>query len=172
MASVNVFLNKRQRFYNKKSGIIFRYKCDRLECDEEYICESARTFGEKFREHLKAPSPIYDHSNTTGHTTALDNFSIVEREDHNLMRLIKEAIYIRVHNPSLNTNRRVPATSHSGEGSEQHHRTKIKVKNIHQHIDPLPIPSATLATTSAIMKHSKLCGHSICHNGINICHHI
>ena len=88
----------------KRSGIIYRYKCDRLECDKEYIGESAGTFGERFREHLKAPSPIYDNSNITGHTTALDNFSIVGREDHHLLRLIKEAIYIRVNNPSLNRN--------------------------------------------------------------------
>ena len=26
----------------KKSGVIYRYKCDRVECDEEYIGESAR----------------------------------------------------------------------------------------------------------------------------------
>ena len=32
------------------------------------------------------------------------DFSIVGREDQNLMRLIKEAIYIRVNNPSLNKN--------------------------------------------------------------------
>ena len=31
-----------------KSGIIYRYKCDRLECDEEYIGETARTFAERF----------------------------------------------------------------------------------------------------------------------------
>ena len=55
----------------KKSGIIYRYKCDRLECSEEYM--SARTFGERFREHLKVPSPIHDHCNATAHTTALDN---------------------------------------------------------------------------------------------------
>ena len=35
-------------------------------------------------------------------TLHLKNFSIVGREDQNLMRLIKEAIYIRVNNPSLN----------------------------------------------------------------------
>ena len=40
-----------------KSGIIYRFKCDRLECDEEYIGETARTFGERLKEHLKAPSP-------------------------------------------------------------------------------------------------------------------
>ena len=40
-----------------KSGVIYRYKCDQLECDEEYIGETARTFGERFKEHLKAPPP-------------------------------------------------------------------------------------------------------------------
>ena len=88
----------------KKSGIIYRYKCDRLECDEEYIGETARTFGKRFKEHLKAPSPIHDHSNITGHTTTLKNFSIVGREEQNLSSLIKESMFIRVNNPSLNRN--------------------------------------------------------------------
>ena len=73
----------------KKSGIIYRFKCDRLECDEEYIGETSRTFGERFRKHLKAPSPIHDHSNTSGHTTTLENFKVVGREEQNLSRLIK-----------------------------------------------------------------------------------
>ena len=88
----------------KKSGIIYRFKCDRLECDEEYTGEIARTFGERYKEHLKAPSPIHDHSYTTGHTTTLNNFSIDGREEQNLSRLIKESMFIRVNNPSLNKN--------------------------------------------------------------------
>ena len=75
-----------------------------MECDEAYIGETARTFGERFTEHLKAPSPIHDHSNTTGHSTTLDNFSIVGREEQNLSRLIKESMFTRVNNPSLNRN--------------------------------------------------------------------
>ena len=86
----------------KKTGAIYRYKCDRVERDEEYIGESSRTFAERFKEHLKAPSQIYDHCNTSGHTVTIDNFSIVGREDQNLMRTIKEALYMRVNNPSLN----------------------------------------------------------------------
>ena len=86
----------------KKSGIIYRYKCDRLECDEEYIGETARTFGERYKEHLKAPSPIHDHSNISGHSITLNNFSIEDREEQNLSRLIKESMFIRVNNPSLN----------------------------------------------------------------------
>ena len=41
----------------KKSGVIYSYKCGRVECDEEYIGESSRTFGERFKEHQKAPPP-------------------------------------------------------------------------------------------------------------------
>ena len=95
---------KDQDTIQKKSGVIYRYKCDRVECDEEYIGESSRTFGERFKEHLKAPSPIYDHSNITGHNNTLENFSIVGREIQNLNRWIKEALFIRVNSPSLNKN--------------------------------------------------------------------
>ena len=95
---------KDKEHITKKSGIIYRFKCDRLECDEEYIEETARTFGERFKEHLKAPSPIHNHSNITGHTTTLENFSVVGREEQNLSSLIKESMFIRVNNPSLNRN--------------------------------------------------------------------
>ena len=30
----------------KKSGVIYRYKCDRMECDEKYIREYSRIWGE------------------------------------------------------------------------------------------------------------------------------
>ena len=88
----------------KRSGVIYRYKCGRVDCDHEYIGESARNFEERFKEHLKAPSPIHDHINVSGHSVTIDNFSILGREDQNLTRLIKEALYIRVNNPSLNKN--------------------------------------------------------------------
>ena len=87
-----------------KSGVIYRYKCNKVDCDEEYIGESSRVFGERFKEHQKAPSPIFDHTNTTGHNINIENFSIVGREDQNLKRAIKETLFIRANNPSLNIN--------------------------------------------------------------------
>ena len=75
-----------------------------MECDHEYIGETARTFGERFKEHLKTPSPIYDHSNISGHSTTINNFTVVGREEQNLSRLIKESMFIRVNSPSLNKN--------------------------------------------------------------------
>ena len=88
----------------KKSRVIYRYKCEREGCEEEYTGESARTFAEGFKEHHKAPSPIFDHCNISGHNVTIDNFSIVGREDQNLIRTFKEPLYIRVNDPSLNRN--------------------------------------------------------------------
>ena len=70
-----------------------------IDCEEEYIGESSRTFEERYKEHLKAPSPIHDHQNSTDHITSVDNFKIIGREDHNMARAVKEAICIRVNNP-------------------------------------------------------------------------
>ena len=53
---------------------------------------------------MKAPSPFHDHHNITGHELSLNNFSIVGREDQSIARTIKEAILIRVNDPSLNRN--------------------------------------------------------------------
>ena len=83
---------------------IYRYQCNNLGCDDEYIGETSRTFGERYKEHLKAPSAIHHHSTLTGHTTNHNNFQIIGREGNNLARNIKESIYIRVNNPSLNNN--------------------------------------------------------------------
>ena len=88
----------------KKSGVIHRFKCNRVECDAEYIGESARNFGERYKEHQKAPSPIHDYFNISCHTVSIDDFSILAREGRNLLRTIKEAIYIRANSPSLNRN--------------------------------------------------------------------
>ena len=87
-----------------QSGAIYWYQCGDLGCDDEYIGETSRTFGERYKEHLKVPSAIHHHSNQTGHTTNQNNFQIIGREGHNLARNIKESIYIRVNNPTLNNN--------------------------------------------------------------------
>ena len=87
-----------------QSGAIYWYQCGDLGCDEEYIGETSRTFGERYKEHLKAPSAIHHHSSQTGHPTNHNNFQIIGREGHNLARNIKESIYIRVNNPTLNNN--------------------------------------------------------------------
>ena len=80
------------------------FPCSDLTCNDEYIGETSRTFGERFKELLKEPSPIHHHSNNTGHPTTQQNFQIIGREGHSLARCIKESLSIRVNNPTLNKN--------------------------------------------------------------------
>ena len=87
-----------------QSDAIYWYQCGDLTCDDEYIGETSRTFGERYKEHLKDPSPIHHHNNQTNHSINHNNFKIIGREGHHLSRYIKESIFIRVNNPTLNNN--------------------------------------------------------------------
>ena len=66
--------------------------------------ETSRALGNRHKEHLKGPSPIHGHIQCTGHSATADKSNIIGREGRDLARTIKEAIYIRVNNPSLNRN--------------------------------------------------------------------
>ena len=63
-----------------QSGATYWYQCGDLACDDEYIGETSWTFGERYKEHLKAPSAIHHHSSQTGHPTNHNNFQIIGRE--------------------------------------------------------------------------------------------
>ena len=78
---------------DSKSGIIYSYQCQHLDCDEEYIEETVRSLGERRKEHLKQPPLIHSHSQTTGHSIENNNFNIIGREDWRQARTIKEFIY-------------------------------------------------------------------------------
>ena len=87
-----------------KSGAIYWFQCGDLTCDDMCKGETFRTCGERFKEHLKEPSPIHNQSINTGHPTTQDNFQIIGREGHGIARTNKESIYVRVNNPTLNRN--------------------------------------------------------------------
>ena len=90
--------------WSTKVDVIYWYQCGDLDCDDEYIGETSRTFGERYKEHLKDPSPIHHHNTQTNHPINHNNFKIIGREGHHLSRYIKESIFIRVNNPTLNNN--------------------------------------------------------------------
>ena len=37
----------------KKSGVIYSFQCNHIACNEEYIGKTARTLGERYKEHIK-----------------------------------------------------------------------------------------------------------------------
>ena len=65
----------------KKSGITYSYQCTNIACDEECIGETARTMGERCKEHPKHPSPIHAHIQQTCHIIEDSSFNIIGKED-------------------------------------------------------------------------------------------
>ena len=87
-----------------KSGIIYNYKCPQLNCTEQYIGESGRTLGDRLKEHLRAP---FNHTPTQQHLRAPNQsrlFHSYPQGSKDVSRNIKEAMFIRVNDPSLNRN--------------------------------------------------------------------
>ena len=87
----------------QKTGVIYQLKCTKVGCEDEYIGESGRTFGDRLKNTSEHP-PIYQQSQATGNLINMDCFSIVCRETHNISRTIKEDMFIHINNPSLNRN--------------------------------------------------------------------
>ena len=86
----------------KKSGAIYSFQFNHIACNEEYTGETSRTLGERCKEHLKQPSPIHVHIQQTGCSITDTSFNMISREDQGQARTIKESIFIRVNNPTLN----------------------------------------------------------------------
>ena len=89
----------------QKSGVIYHFQCKNLDCDDSYIGEAGRVMKDRLKEHQRAPSPIHHHHLDTGHSLPRgEDIDIVSRESDNQSRLIKESMYIRVNQPTLNRN--------------------------------------------------------------------
>ena len=84
----------------QKSGIIYHYKCPHINCPEAYIGESGREQGEWVK-NISRPLPL---SSITALPLDSENFSIIHKEVHSHSRTIKETIFIRVNDPTLNRN--------------------------------------------------------------------
>ena len=87
-----------------KSGVIYHFKCPHISFPEAYTGESGRALGDRIKDHLKVPSPIHHHSRSTGHPLSPECFNIIHWETQGSSRNIKEAMFIRVNDPSLNRN--------------------------------------------------------------------
>ena len=89
---------------NNQTGIIYHYQYPQISCPSAYIGELGRSLGERVKEHFKAPSPIHLQSTTTEQPMDPEQFNIVHKEVNSHSRTIKEAMFICVQDPMLNSN--------------------------------------------------------------------
>ena len=140
-----------------QTGVIYQYQCPHIHCSSSYIGESGRSLGERVKEHLKAPSPIHLHSATTGHPLDPNQFNIMHKEVHSQSRTIKEAMFIRIQDPSQLQPRQIPTATYMGSASSVFTnipmQTNTTANNHCQHITPYwypPYMSPTLPSLLSI----------------------
>ena len=86
-------------------GPIYEIKCE--DCDASYVGETERSLKARFSEHRR-PSTVssevskHIHTDQPNHNIKLDNTKILSVESKWFDRGVKETIYIRARNPSLN----------------------------------------------------------------------
>jgi len=94
-----------------KCGVVYHIRCTgqnlRGPCTESYIGETARSLRTRFMEHKRRSSTSSEvsqhiHVESPGHSVSLDQVRILDSEQDWFVRGVKEAIYIRAHQPSLN----------------------------------------------------------------------
>ena len=86
-------------------GVVYHIKCK--DCTVSYIGETGRQVKTRVKEHWKPSSSgydsaVYEHLTTQGHWINWDNIRILDTEDRDLPRKVKEATQIRRHNPEMN----------------------------------------------------------------------
>ena len=90
----------------KKCGVVYSVEC--RQCGDEYVGETGRALGCRFKEHTDGKHPssaITEHTTNTGHRFKLEDVRILQREDRAVPRKIREAIEIHKRNPSMNRDR-------------------------------------------------------------------
>ncbi len=93
----------------KCSHVVYGIKCDDPGCSETYIGETQQSLKARMNQHRKPStagdsynSAVFAHLDITGHSFKTENVVILDREEEWFRRGIKEAIWERVENPTLN----------------------------------------------------------------------
>ena len=86
-------------------GPVYKIKCE--ECEATYVGETERSLKSRFNEHWRPSSTTSEvskhiHIEHPEHSVELENTEILTTESRWFERGVKEAIYVRALNPSLN----------------------------------------------------------------------
>ena len=92
-------------------GPVYQIPCQgqttKGQCKESYIGETERSLKTRFLEHRRPSSTSSEvsqhiHIESPGHSVNLDKVDILDKDTRWFERGVKEAIYIRAYQPSLN----------------------------------------------------------------------
>ena len=90
------------------SGVVYGVQCSEdLACKEQYIGETAQPLHSRMSQHRRASSSgndsaVYTHLHASGHSFDIQDVHILDRDSRWFERGVKEAIWVRHEQPSLN----------------------------------------------------------------------
>ena len=90
------------------SGVVYGVQCaEDQECQEHYIGETGQPLQSRMSQHRRASSSgndsaVYKHLDGSGHNFDIDDVVILDREPRWFERGVKEAVWVRAEQPSLN----------------------------------------------------------------------
>ena len=93
---------------DKQNNIVYGFRCQDNGCEETYIGETKQTLGIRMYQHRRAStsgcgdSAVYSHLNSANHSFDNKDVIILDRESRWFERGVKEALYVKREQPSLN----------------------------------------------------------------------
>ena len=93
---------------DKQNNIVYGFRCQDNGCEETYIGETKQTLGKRMYQHRRAStsgcgdSAVYSHLNSANHSFDNRDVIILDRESRWFERGVKEALYVKCEQPSLN----------------------------------------------------------------------
>ena len=90
-----------------KSGVVYGINCEEEDCAEYYVGETEQPLKKRMYQHRRASnggitSAVFEHMRESGHSFNNQDVDILSREPRWFERGVKEAIYVKTMNPSLN----------------------------------------------------------------------
>ena len=94
---------------DKRSNVVYGYKCPADNCTETYIGETKQAFQSRMAQHRRPAyrdqldSAIYKHISASGHSFENTDVQILDKDVRWHERGVKESIYERIEKPTLTT---------------------------------------------------------------------
>ena len=94
---------------HKQSNVVYSIRCKGEECKEQYIGETKQVLQKRLYQHRREStsgpqSAVHLHLKASNHTFEDGEVKILSKEKRWFERGVKEAIFVKKENPSLNRN--------------------------------------------------------------------
>ena len=92
---------------DKNSNVVYAVQCKDTDCDDLYIGETKQTLSKRLYQHRRAStscgdSAVYTHQKSSGHKSDNQEVAILDKEHRWFERGVKDVIYVKSEQPSLN----------------------------------------------------------------------